>query len=100
MVKKNPDFRFNRMRKSRKTEFFEVHTERAVITHLNSVVRHIPHFFSYMRAFCKALLKSMKGIERERLKSVNGLFPACNLLKIKFLLLYSHKDKPRSGNQN
>ena len=44
-MENNPDFRFNRMRKSRKTEFFEVHTERAVITHLNSVVRHIPHFF-------------------------------------------------------
>ena len=47
---KNPDCWFNRMRKSGKTEFFEVHTESAVITHLNSVVRHIPHFFSYMRA--------------------------------------------------
>ena len=34
MVKKNPDFRFNRMRKSGKTEFFEVHIERALITHL------------------------------------------------------------------
>ena len=33
MVKKNPDFRFNRKRKSGKTEFFEVHIERAVITH-------------------------------------------------------------------
>ena len=37
------------MRKSGKTEFIEVHIERAieraVITHLNSVVRHIPHFF-------------------------------------------------------
>ena len=46
----NPDFRFSRMRKSGETEFYEVHTEKAVITHLNSVVRHIPHFFSYMRA--------------------------------------------------
>ena len=34
MVKKNPDFRFNRRRKSGKTEFFEVHTERALITQL------------------------------------------------------------------
>ena len=34
MAKKNPDFRFNRRRKSGKTEFFEVHIERAVITHL------------------------------------------------------------------
>ena len=34
MVKKNPDFRFNRMRKSGKTEFLEVHIERALITHL------------------------------------------------------------------
>ena len=41
-MQKNPDFRFNRMRKSGKTEFFEVHIERAVITQLeNSVVRHI-----------------------------------------------------------
>ena len=47
MVKKNPDFRFNRMRKSGKTEFFEVHIKRAVITQLeNSVVRHIPHFLA------------------------------------------------------
>ena len=50
MLQKKPDFRFNRMRKSGKTEFIEVHIERAVITHLNSVVRHIPHFFIYMRA--------------------------------------------------
>ena len=41
MVKKNQDFRFNRKRKSGKTEFFEVHIERALITHLISVVRHI-----------------------------------------------------------
>ena len=31
---KNPDFRFNRMRKSGKTKFFEVHIESALITHL------------------------------------------------------------------
>ena len=44
MLQKKPDFRFNRMRKSGKTEFFEVHIERAVITQLeNSVVRHILH---------------------------------------------------------
>ena len=37
--------------KIRKTEFIEVHIERAVITQLeNIVVRDIPHFFSYMRA--------------------------------------------------
>ena len=29
----NADFRFNRMRKSGKTEFLEVHLERAPITH-------------------------------------------------------------------
>ena len=33
-MKKNPDFRFNRMRKSGKTKFFEVHIESALITHL------------------------------------------------------------------
>ena len=38
MVKKNPDFRFNRMRKSGKNEFFEVHIERALITHLITVL--------------------------------------------------------------
>ena len=38
MVKKNPDFRFNRKRKSGKTEFFEVHIERALITHLITVL--------------------------------------------------------------
>ena len=38
MVEKNPDFRFNRMRKSGKTEFFEVHIERAVITHFKTVL--------------------------------------------------------------
>ena len=37
MVKKNPDFRFNRKRKSGKTEFFEVHIERA-LTHLIAVL--------------------------------------------------------------
>ena len=54
MLQKNPDFRFKRMRKSGKTEFIEVNIERAieraVSTHLNSVVRHIPHFFIYMHA--------------------------------------------------
>ena len=35
---KKPDFRLNRMRKSGKTEFFEVHIERAVITHLITVL--------------------------------------------------------------
>ena len=45
MLQKKPDFRLNRMRKSGKTEFFEVHIERAVITQSeNSVVRHISHF--------------------------------------------------------
>ena len=34
----NPDFRFNRTRKSGKTEFFEVHIKRAVITHLITVL--------------------------------------------------------------
>ena len=38
MVKKNPDFRFNRKRKSGKTEFFEVHIERALITPLITVL--------------------------------------------------------------
>ena len=47
MLQKKPDFRFNRMRKSGKTEFIEVHIERAVITQLeNSVVRDIPHFLA------------------------------------------------------
>ena len=38
MAKKNSDFGFNRKRKSRKTEFFEVHVERALITHLITVL--------------------------------------------------------------
>ena len=42
MLQKKSDFRFNRMRKSGKTKFIKVHIERAieraVITHLNSVV--------------------------------------------------------------
>ena len=47
MLQKKPDFRFNRMRKSGKTKFIEVHIERAVITQLeNSVVRDIPHFLA------------------------------------------------------
>ena len=47
MLQKKPDFRFNRMRKSGKTEFIEVHIERSVITQLeNSVVRDIPHFLA------------------------------------------------------
>ena len=51
MVKKNPDFRFNRKRKSGKTEFFEVHIERALITHLITALFVIfPTFFSHMRA--------------------------------------------------
>ena len=33
-MQKSLDFRFNRTRKSGKTEFFEVHIKRAVITHL------------------------------------------------------------------
>ena len=32
-MQNNPDFRFNRMRKSGKTEFLEVHIERAPITY-------------------------------------------------------------------
>ena len=52
----NPDFRFTRMRKSGKTEFFKVHIERAVITQLeNSVVRDIPHFLATcVHAHCAA----------------------------------------------
>ena len=38
MVKKNPDFRFNWKRKYGKTEIFEVHIERALITHLITVL--------------------------------------------------------------
>ena len=50
MVKKNPDFRFNRKRKSGKTEFFEVHIERALITHLITALFVTFHtFFSHMR---------------------------------------------------
>ena len=37
-MQKSPDFRFNRTRKSGKTEFFEVHIKRAVITHLITVM--------------------------------------------------------------
>ena len=37
-MQKSPDFRFNRTRKSGKTEFFEVHIKRAVITHLITVL--------------------------------------------------------------
>ena len=47
MKKKNPDFRFNRMRKSGKTEFFGVHIERAVITHLKTLLFVIFRFFSF-----------------------------------------------------
>ena len=51
MVKKNPDFRFNRKRKSGKTEFFEVHIERALITHLITALLVTFHtFFSHMLA--------------------------------------------------
>ena len=51
MVRKNPDFRFNRMRKSGKTEFFEVHIERAVITHLiTALFVTFRTFFSHMCA--------------------------------------------------
>ena len=51
MVKKNPDFRFNRKRKSGKTEFFEVHIERALITHLITALFLIFRiFFSHLRA--------------------------------------------------
>ena len=37
-MQKSPDFRFNRTRKAGKTEFFEVHKKRAVITHLITVL--------------------------------------------------------------
>ena len=37
-MQNNPDFRFTRMRKSGKTEFFEVHIKRAVITHFITVL--------------------------------------------------------------
>ena len=71
-MQKNPDFRFNRMRKSGKTEFFEVHIKRAVITQLeNSVVRHIPHFFS--------------GIRKVRFIIALGLLPIIHLLGPEFL---------------
>ena len=46
MVKKNPDFRFNRERKAGKTEFFEVHIERAVITHLKTLLFIIFRFLA------------------------------------------------------
>ena len=49
MVKKNPDFRFNRKRKYGKTEFFEVHIERALITDLTTALFVTFHtFFSHM----------------------------------------------------
>ena len=38
MVKKNPDFRFNRKRKIGKTEFFKANIERALITHLITIL--------------------------------------------------------------
>ena len=37
-MQKDPDFRFNRMRKSGKTEFLEVQIERASITHFITVL--------------------------------------------------------------
>ena len=96
LMQNNPDFRFNRMKKSGETEFFEVHREKAVITHLNSVFCHIPHFFlinviwfewgsswPWTPSPCKAFLKSMKGMERERPKSLNGLFLACTWIRSK-----------------
>ena len=50
-MEKNPDFRFNRMRKSGKTEFFEVHIERALITHLITMLFATFFIFvTYMRA--------------------------------------------------
>ena len=50
MAEKNPDFRFNRMRKSGKTEFFEVHKERALITHLITMLFATFFIFvTYMR---------------------------------------------------
>ena len=48
MQQKNPDFRLNRMRKSGKTEFFEVHIERAVITHLKTLLFAIFRFFNML----------------------------------------------------
>ena len=51
MLQKKPDFRFKRMRKSGKTEFIEVHIERAVITHLiTALFVTFRTFFSHMCA--------------------------------------------------
>ena len=64
MVKKNPDFRFNQKRKSGKTEFFEVHIKRAVITHLITVLfatfgvcRKILTGFIQIKVHGRAILK-------------------------------------------
>ena len=82
MVKKNPDFRFNWMRKSGKTEFFEVHIKRAVITQLeNSVVRHIPHFFL---ATCLHVDRPESG-RKVRFIIALGLLPIIHLLGPEFL---------------
>ena len=44
-MQNNLDFRFNRMRKSGKTEFFDVNIERAVITNLITALFVIFHTF-------------------------------------------------------
>ena len=52
-MQNNPNFRFTRMRKSGKTEFFEVNIERAVITHLIKALFVIFHtFWLYLRTAC------------------------------------------------
>ena len=62
LVKKNPDFRFNRMRKSGKTEFFEVHIERALIKHLITAL-----FFAF-RTFSAACMHKQLNIFITHLK--------------------------------
>ena len=50
-MQKNLDVQFNRMRKSGKTDFFEVHIKRAVITHLiTALFVTFRTFFSHMCA--------------------------------------------------
>ena len=64
MLQKNPDFRLNRMRNSRKNELFEVHIERPVITHLITVLfvifrtffSHMPHATCVHAAFKEPLV--------------------------------------------
>ena len=45
-MQKNPDFRFNRMRKSGKTSFLSTYREGCYHTFDNSVVRDIPNFLA------------------------------------------------------